>query len=422
MSRPHAWVELRVWALMAVPTGVLAGGVAGVLVNAVFAGAAPVWALGLAVALVTGAGPLANTFSVVWSHWSAGRDKIRALATLQSAFAGCLALVALAPVSVPGLVLLVAAVLGAGLLWCGIVTIRGSIWRANYERAARTAFAARSQVLVSIVMALSGAAAGYALDLSPASFRAVFALAALAAVGGLVNIRRLRVRRHRQLLAAESEQTGTEGFRLGAYLGILREDPLYRRYLICMMLLGGGNLMVTAPLILVLTRNLGVPELAQVLITASLPMLLVPLSVAFWARRLAAMHVIAFRALNSRMFVTAHALMCTGAVLAYTPVIWLGAVVLGLGMGGGSLGWNLGHNDFAPPARVPEYLGLHVTLTGLRGLVAPLVGVGLYSALEHVQPGAGPYTLVVPLVLSATGSIGFNVMRRSIPDPAKATT
>ena len=37
MSRPHAQLELKAWTLQAVPTGVLAGGVAGVLVNTVFA-------------------------------------------------------------------------------------------------------------------------------------------------------------------------------------------------------------------------------------------------------------------------------------------------------------------------------------------------------------------------------------------------
>lgn len=418
MSRPHAWVELRVWALLAVPTGLLSGGVAGVLVNSVFADEVAAWVLGLAVALVTGAGPLANTFSVVWSHWSSGRDKVRALSWLQGALAVCLGVAALAPVNAPGLVLLVAGVIGAGLLWCGIITVRGSIWRANYERAARTAFAARAQVVVSIVMSASGAAAGYALDVSAASFRFVFGIAALAVVGSLLNLRRLRVRRHRQLLAAEASQDDGGGFRLGAYLAILRDDPLYRRYLTCMMLLGGGNLMVTAPLILVLTRHLGVPELEQVLITASLPMLLVPISVPFWARRLASMHVVAFRALNSRLFVAAHVAFCAGALLGAAPVIWLGAVLLGLGMGGGSLGWNLGHNDFAPPERVPEYLGLHVTLTGLRGLAAPLVGVGLYSALEHFTPGAGPYALILPAVLSSSGALGFNLMRRSLNESA----
>ena len=60
MSRPHAVFELSVWALMAVPLGVLSGGVAGVLASTVFAGAAPAWIVAIAVALLTGAGPLVD--------------------------------------------------------------------------------------------------------------------------------------------------------------------------------------------------------------------------------------------------------------------------------------------------------------------------------------------------------------------------
>ncbi len=64
MSRPHAVRELSVWALMAVPMGVLSGGVAGVLVGTVFGDAAPAWLVAVAVALLTGAGPLSNMGSL----------------------------------------------------------------------------------------------------------------------------------------------------------------------------------------------------------------------------------------------------------------------------------------------------------------------------------------------------------------------
>jgi hypothetical protein len=81
--------------------------------------------------------------------------------------------------------------------------------------------------------------------------------------------------------------------------------------------------------------------------------------------------------------------------------------VLGIAIGGGMLGWNLGHNDFAPEERVGDYLGLHVSLTGLRGLIAPLIGVWCYGMLEAVEPGLGRWSLLLPLTVTAAGSIAF---------------
>ena len=150
MSRPHAVFELSVWALMAVPMGVLYGGVAGVLVNTVFAGSAPVWIVAIAVALLTGAGPLANMGSLGWAHWSLGREKVAAMNRLQWLFAVALIMAALAPINLFGLAVFVIAILIAQILWCGIITIRASVWRLNYDRAARFAFAADNQAIVSL--------------------------------------------------------------------------------------------------------------------------------------------------------------------------------------------------------------------------------------------------------------------------------
>jgi hypothetical protein len=51
-------------------------------------------------------------------------------------------------------------------------------------------------------------------------------------------------------------------------------------------------------------------------------------------------------------------------------------------------------------------------LTGLRGLVAPLLGVGLYGLLELATPGAGVWALALPCLLTTSGSIGFHLMAK----------
>ncbi len=407
MARPHAALELSVWGLMAVPMGVLSGGVAGVLVDTVFAGAAPAWFVATAVALMTGAGPLANIGSLGWAHWSLGRRKVQALNRLQLLFALALATAALAPVGLLGLLVFVAAILTAQVLWCGVITIRASIWRLNYDRTARFAFAADNQAIVSLIHAVTGGLTGWLIAANPDGFRWLLVVTSLCAIGSLARLRRVRVRRERRLLTAERDLASGGAFRVGRYFAILREDPLYRRYMVCMMVLGTGNLMFTAPLILIMSRQLGLSSFSQVLITAALPTLIVPLSARVWARVLARDHVIGFRRRNSRWYALAIAVASAGVLLESEPVLWLSAVVLGIAIGGGMLGWNLGHNDFAPEERVADYLGLHVSLTGLRGLAAPLLGVWFYGLLETLEPGLGRWALLLPLTLTTTGSIGF---------------
>ena len=84
---------------------------------------------------------------------------------------------------------------------------------------------------------------------------------------------------------------------------------------------------------------------------------------------------------------------------------------MGLSMAGANLGWNLGHNDFASLGRAQHYMGVHVTLTGVRGLIAPSVGMLCYQLLEAQRPGLGIVAMVLPLAMVVAGAIGFVRMR-----------
>jgi hypothetical protein len=56
-------------------------------------------------------------------------------------------------------------------------------------------------------------------------------------------------------------------------------------------------------------------------------------------------------------------------------------------------------------------MGVNVTLTGMRGLLAPPLGAIVYTLLERRAPGAGRFALLLPLGLTLTGAIGFNRMK-----------
>ena len=81
---------------------------------------------------------------------------------------------------------------------------------------------------------------------------------------------------------------------------------------------------------------------------------------------------------------------------------------------GGVLGWNMGHHDFATPEKANQYMGLHVSLTGVRGLLAPLIGVWIYQGIEMHAPGHGRYVILLPLLLVTSGAYGFVRMSRDM--------
>ena len=184
-----------------------------------------------------------------------------------------------------------------------------------------------------------------------------------------------------------------------------------------MFVFGSGNLMVSAPLVIMLKDRFELDPTRAILIAAALPTLLMPVSIPIWSRLLDRVHIIAFRATHSWAFVASTAVLLVAAVTTRTELLWFGATLKGLAFGGGVLAWNLGHHDFAPVERASQYMGVHVTLTGIRGMLAPVIGVSVYEILEWLQPGAGAWTLGLCLGLTAAGAIWFVLMRRALSGP-----
>ena len=100
---------------------------------------------------------------------------------------------------------------------------------------------------------------------------------------------------------------------------------------------------------------------------------------------------------------------------------WLaaGRFVISIVNGGGTLAWQLGHNDFAPRERLSAYMAVHVTLTGVRGAFAPFLGMALYlgwDAKGYVpgSSGLGAWLFLVSALLGVVAWRGFDLLRREI--------
>lgn len=403
--------EVQVNALIAVTLGALEGGLLGVILKNGFDQVAPAPWINAAVALVAGAPAFANVASLAFANLGHGKHKARGVAVLMAlTSAGALA-IALAPVSAFGLAWVTTWMIVARLCWCGVITLRAAIWRANFPRHVRATITGRIAVTYSVVMALTAAGIGLMMEFNADAWRWLFPITGLLGLAAAWRYRRFTVRGHGRLLREEAT-SGAGRVRLRDALDVLREDRWYRRYMATMFLFGSGNLMVIALLVVILSEQIGLPRFQQVLITTTLPLLAVALMTPFWARRLDRMHVLDYRAVHSWMFVLAMACFAPGAIFNQAWLFWLGALVLGSAFAGGKLGWNLGHNDFSSEGRSTLYMAIHVTLTGVRGLLAPLIGIALYQGLEHLEPGRGRYVLLLPLALTVAAASTFVVLAR----------
>jgi hypothetical protein len=401
--------ELVSWSLSAVGLGALEGDLLGVVVKNQFGNAASPALVNIEVVIVASAPAFTNLSSFLFAAIAAGRDKLILLSRLMLIISVCLAVMAVPGLNAYGLVIFCLMAVLARAAWSGILTIRASVWRANYNRAWRGRVTAHIVRLSLLLVAGYSALTGVLLDWHDGAFRLAFLLASVCTLLAARVYRNARVRGHRQLLAAENAAQASQGRRLNlsVFTGVLRENTDFRRYMISMMVFGSGNLMLLPMLVIMLNEYLAINQFRQVVITSSLPLFVLYVSVPYWARMLDRLDIFSYRAIHSWFFVTASALFAIAVISHRAELLWPAAIVLGSAYAGGHLGWNLGHNDFSSDARASHYMAIHVALTGLRGLIMPLAGVAFYQYLAAHWAARAHFALLLPLGLTMSGSFLF---------------
>jgi MFS family permease len=169
-----------------------------------------------------------------------------------------------------------------------------------------------------------------------------------------------------------------EGWHPLRALRFVRDDALFRRTLVCWMLMGFANLMML-PLRVEYLAN---PRFNQVsigmvaLLTGVIPNLARLVVSPVWGHLFDRMNFFALRvtlnlgfAVGIFSFFTSDSL--TGMMAA--------AVVFGIAGAGGDVAWSLWVTKFAPPGRVADYMAVHTFLTGVRGALAPLLSFHLVT-------------------------------------------
>lgn len=399
--------ELTAWIFLPVMMGAVEGGVTGVIAKNAFAGHVSEAWLNVAVAILTGAGSIASVTSFLWAALAHGQPKIQFLFRLQVLAVILVAQFAFAPRNATGLLMLVAAGLGARVCWAGVVTIRSTVWRANYPQHARANLAGRLVAVQAILLAAVSLLIAVMMEREPASMPYLYGGVAACGLVGAFLYRRLRMRGHAALLADE-RRGGTRSAASNPMqmVRVLREDPAYRWYMFWMFVFGIGNIAVTAPVVIMLKDVFGYGYLAGILITTCIPLGLMRLTIPMWAHFFDRSHVLAYRVWHVWSFVACNVAYLLAAATGQVGFMWIGALLQGVAFGGGVLAWNLGHHDFAPLQRASQYMGVHVTLTGVRGLIAPLAAVTLYNVY------GGAVVLTICVAVNAVGAVGFYALNQ----------
>ncbi|MFH0793730.1 MAG: MFS transporter [bacterium] len=280
-----------------------------------------------------------------------------------------------------------------------ILPAQTGILRSNYPTAKRGEIVATVRVGLFALASVAAYFAGVWLDADFNSFVWIFAGSGALGVVAAIIYRGIDVRGEEHL-AQNSEANGKTDNEEGAagpldllsYHGllqrffgnfytsvadltrVLRHDVRFRSYMIAYMLFGFGNLMVAPLYDIFLKEELNVSYLQSTFIFSVLPQVMVIVSTTFWGRLLDRQNLFLSRTLFTLMWAVEPV---SYALANHVEWIYAAKIIVGVGMGGSTLIWLLGAMNFASKEEVPLYMGIHTTLTGVRGLLAPFVGVQL---------------------------------------------
>jgi hypothetical protein len=359
--------------------------------------------------------------SIIWARLAAGRKTLRNLNVLQILVVASIVVIACLPRTTAGMYVFAFAACAAQFFMTGVTTLRAVLWRANYERSERSNITGRLITIQTIIVSLTSLGLGKMMDYNHDFFHVAYATAAGLGCVGVWFFSRIRLRRAYLIVPMPLSTRSQGGFSVGGLLvewastiggmvNVIRRDIAYRAYMVCMFILGISNLALTGPLVKVVDEEFKLGYVPSILLLHSLPLALIPITIPMWSRLMRNWHVIRFRAWHAWTFVAGQLLIFFGVTHTSVPLLGAGLMMQGIGFGGGALAWNLGHNDFASVADSNTYMTIHVTLTGIRGLIGGYGGMLLYAGFTYHgvrYPMLGEYAFLFWATFGMLGALGF---------------
>lgn len=294
---------------------------------------------------------------------------------------GALGVLAILPAERGTLLPFTAILLTASILGQILLSIASSLWHTNYPQALRGSIWSRLTVFKLLATAVGVQLAGVALDAWPWAHHLVFGIGGgcFCISGGLYS--RIRVRREKKLLAQAHHDR--EPVRLLGGLRVLREDRHFLRYMVLQFTGGSMNLIIIGGMLYLAMDDVFHVDYKQVagafvFIPALVQVVALPVAGAAFDR----MPIMAYRAIAMVINGVQYGMIFLGLAMQSWAVVLTGFTLRGVAIAAGGVAWNIGHTRFVPAHRSQLYMGVHMTLTGLRGLSMPFLGVLLYRGID----------------------------------------
>ena len=177
----------------------------------------------------------------------------------------------------------------------------------------------------------------------------------------------------------------------------VKENAPFRKLLIVWMLLGGGNLIGWS----LFVEYIGNPqygfgfEADKVgLITSTIPMLAFIVCVVPWGSIFDRMPFYRVRATVNLFFLAGILVYYLGGSMAG---LCIGIALHGIARAGGNIIWSLWTTRFAPADKVLEYQSVHSFLTGVRGVLAPLIA---FTAANYLGPAWVAWASAILIIIA----------------------
>jgi hypothetical protein len=248
------------------------------------------------------------------------------------------------------------------------------IYQENYPETQRGRLFSRTVMIRIATAAAFSEAAGWALSREFKYFPAL--LLSFAAALGFASFCLSRIPSFEI-----HDEGGAHPFRA---MRFVRDDSIFRRTLICWMLMGFANLMMIPLRVEYLANpkyNLHLTIGMIAFLTGVVPNLARLVLSPVWGHLFDRMNFFALR-------VTLNCGFAIGILTFFLSDSFagmvVGAVVFGISNAGGDVAWSLWVTKFAPPQRVADYMSVHTFFTGVRGVLAPVVA---FYAAQHFSMG-----------------------------------
>ena len=278
----------------------------------------------------------------------------------------------------------------------GSIPLLTQVFRDNYPDAKRGHYFARSVSFRVLAAGLFSFLAGWILTQTSAaaqnslgSYRGLLVIFGLAFLGSWHCLRRL----------PSSPLKGDAGGHPFRALRYARSDRLFRHVLICWMMMGFGNLMMIpirvdylANPVYGLEKSEFVIALLTLVITNVFRLLLNP----FWGWMFDRINIFLLRAVLNLFFAAGILVFFNSNTM--TGMV-IGQIFFGIAHAGGDIAWGMWVTKLAPANLVADYMSVHTFITGVRGVLAPLIGFGVLAS--GLAIGSLSYISAGMIILSA---------------------